>query len=97
MWRTEIGTPVASSNGKDGEFGDDDGGTDGGCDFFGGLDAETDVTLGITNDNNVLESSTLTSASFFLDRFDLKDFRQRCPSNRTMAESCNVSAKVSPS
>lgn len=45
MWRTKVSTPVASSDGEDREFGDDDGGTDGGCDFFRGLDAQTDVTL----------------------------------------------------
>lgn len=77
MRRTEVGTPVASSDGKDREFGDDDGGTNGSCDFFGGLDAETDVTLGITNDNDGFESSTLTGASLFLHRFDLEMVCQR--------------------
>jgi hypothetical protein len=43
--RTEVGTPVASSDGEDGKFGDDNGGTNGSCDFFRGLDSETDVTL----------------------------------------------------
>lgn len=42
---TEVGTPVASSDGQDRELGDDDGGADGGCDFFGGLDAETNVAF----------------------------------------------------
>lgn len=42
---TEVGTPVASSNGQDGQLGDDDGGADGGRDFLGGLNPETDVTF----------------------------------------------------
>ena len=45
MWFTEVGAPVAAADGKDGELGDDDGGADGGGDFFGGLDAETDVAF----------------------------------------------------
>lgn len=71
MRLTEVGTPVTSSDGQDREFGDDDGGTDGGCDFFGGLDTETNVTLTVTDDNDGLESGTLTGTGLLLDRFDL--------------------------
>jgi hypothetical protein len=45
VWRTEVGTPVASSDGEDRKFSDDDGGPDGGCDFFRGLDSQTDMTF----------------------------------------------------
>lgn len=71
MRLTEVGTPVATSDGKDGEFGDDDGGTDGGSDFFGGLDSETDVTLAVTDDHDGLESGSLTGTSLLLHGFDL--------------------------
>ena len=71
MRLTEVGTPVTTSDRKDRELGDDDGGADGGCDFFGGLDTETDVTLAVTNDHDGLESGTLTSTSLLLDGFDL--------------------------
>ena len=71
MWLTKVGTPVASSDGEDGQLGDDDGCSDGGCDFLGGLDAETDVTLRVTDDNDGLESSSLTGTSLLLDRLDL--------------------------
>lgn len=71
MWLTEVGTPITSSDGQNAEFGDDDGSTDGGSDFFGGLDTETNVTLGVTNDNNSLETGTLTGTSLLLDGFDL--------------------------
>ena len=70
---TEVGTPVASSDGKDGEFGDNYGGADGSCDFLRGLDAETDVAFAVPNDDNGLESGTLTGAGLFLDGFDLKE------------------------
>ncbi len=68
---TEVGTPVASSDGKDGEFGDDDSGTNGSCDFFGGLDTETDVAFAVSNDHDGLESGTLTGTGLLLDGFDL--------------------------
>ena len=71
MRLTEVGTPVASSDGDDGELGDDDGGTDGSGDFLGGLDAETDVALGVTNDDDGLESGTLTGTGLLLDGLDL--------------------------
>jgi hypothetical protein len=68
---TKVGTPVSSSHGDDAELGDNDGGTDGGSDFLGGLDAETDVALGVTNDDNGLESGSLTGTGLLLDGLDL--------------------------
>lgn len=64
-------TPVPSSNRQDTQFRDDDGGADSGGYFFGGLDAETDVAFRVANDNNGLESGTLTGASLLLDGLDL--------------------------
>ena len=71
MWFTEVGTPVAATDWHDRELGDDDGCTDGCRDFLRCLDAETDVTLAVTDDYNSLEASTLTSTSLLLDRLDL--------------------------
>jgi hypothetical protein len=68
---TEVSTPVTTSNRKDGELGDDDGGADGGCDFFGGLDAETNVTFAVADDDDGLESGALTGSGLLLDRLDL--------------------------
>lgn len=68
---TEVGTPVTSPDGQNAELGNDDGGADGGSDFLGGLDTETDVTLGVTDDNDGLETSTLTGTSLLLDGLDL--------------------------
>lgn len=71
MGLSERRTPVPTTDGKDGELGNDDGSTDSGRDFLGCLDTETDVTLGITNDDNGLETGTLTGTGLLLDGFDL--------------------------
>lgn len=68
---TKVGTPVATSDWDDGELRDDDGGTDGSCDFLGGLDAKTDVALAVTNDHDGLETGALTGTGLLLDRLDL--------------------------
>ena len=71
MRETEVGAPVASSDGDDAQLGDDDGGTDGSGDFLGGLDSETDVALRVTDDDNGLESGALTGTGLLLDGLDL--------------------------
>ena len=68
---TQRCTPVPSSNRQDAQLGNDDGGADGGGYFFGRLDAETDVAFGVANNNDGLESGTLTGASLLLDGLDL--------------------------
>lgn len=68
---TEVGTPVTSPDGQDGELGNGDSGADGGSDFLGGLDTETDVALGVTDDDNGLEAGTLTGTGLLLDRLNL--------------------------
>ena len=68
---TERRTPVSSANWQHAQFGDDDGGTDGSGYFLGGLDSETNVAFGVANDDDGLESSTLTGTGLFLDRLDL--------------------------
>lgn len=68
---TQVGTPVPSADRKNAQLGDDDSGADSSCDFLGGLDTETDVALGVANDNNGLETSALTGTGLFLDGFDL--------------------------
>lgn len=68
---SEVGTPVASSDGEDRQLGDDDGSTNCGCDFFGGLDTKANVPFAIADDHNGLESSTLTSTGLLLNGLDL--------------------------
>ena len=57
----------------DGELGKDDGATDSSCDLLRALDAETDVTLEVTDGNEGLEAGALTSAGLLLDGHDLHD------------------------
>lgn len=73
MWVSEVGAPVSSANWHDGEFSQDDGATNSGSDFLRALDTESDVTLRVADDNESLESRTLTSTGLFLDRHDLHD------------------------
>ena len=75
MWFTKVGTPIATTDRKDGKFRDDNGGADRSCDFFGGLNAQADVTFGIPNNDDSLESSSLTGSGLLLDGFDLRSFR----------------------
>jgi hypothetical protein len=69
--KTKVGTPVAATDGDNAELGNDDGSADGGSDFLGGLDAETDVALRVTNEDNGLETSALTGTGLLLDGLDL--------------------------
>ena len=71
MRLTKVGTPVTSPDGQDGELGDSDGGTNGGSNLLRGLDTETDVTLGITDKDDSLETGTLTGTGLLLDGLDL--------------------------
>lgn len=68
---TKVGTPVSSSDGDDAQLGNDDGGADGSGNLLGGLDAEADVSLGVTNDDDGLEPGTLTGTGLLLDGLDL--------------------------
>ena len=67
----QVGAPETAANGDNAQLGDDDGGTNGSGNLLGGLDAETDVALGVTNDDNGLETGTLTGTGLLLDRLDL--------------------------
>ena len=71
MRLTEVGTPVTTTDRNNAELGDDDGSTDSSSDFLGGLDSETNVTLAVTDDDDGLESGTLTGTGLLLDRLDL--------------------------
>lgn len=72
MRSSEVGAPVTSSDGDDAELGDDDGSADSGGDLLGCLDSETNVALGVTNDDNGLKAGTLTGTGLLLDGLDLQ-------------------------
>lgn len=68
---TQVGTPVTTTNRDDGQLGDSDSGADSSSDFLGGLDTETDVALGVTDDDDGLEAGALTGTGLLLDGLDL--------------------------
>ena len=68
---TKVGTPVTTTDWHNRELGDDDGSADSSCDFLGGFDTETNVSLAVTNDDDGLESGTLTGTGLLLDWLDL--------------------------
>ena len=67
------GTPVSATDGDDRELGEDDGTTDGSGNLLGALDTETDVAVGVTNDDESLKAGTLTGTGLLLDGHDLHD------------------------
>jgi hypothetical protein len=71
--KTQVCTPVTSSDWQNTQLRNDDSSTDSSCDFLGGLDTETNMSLGVTNDNDGLESGTLTGTSLLLDRLNLQE------------------------
>jgi hypothetical protein len=79
--KTEVGTPVTATDGDDAELGNDDSGADSGGNFLGGLDTETDVTLGITNEDDGLEPGALTGTGLLLDGLDLFSRKEKSVSN----------------
>ena len=68
---TKVGAPVTTTDGDDVKLGDDDSGADVGSDFLGGLDTETDVAVGVTNEDDSLEAGTLTGTGLLLNGLDL--------------------------
>ena len=84
---TKVGAPVTATDGDDVKLGDDDGGADGGSDFLGGLDTETDVAVGVTDEDDSLEAGTLTGTGLLLDGLDL--FVKNPSACRSCSKSCH--------
>lgn len=55
VWFSDLVTPVSSSDGNDGQFGQDDGATDSGSYLFGALHSQTNMAIVVTNSNKGLE------------------------------------------
>merc|ERR1719492_619277 len=70
---TDLVTPEASSDGNNGELGQDDGSSDGSGHLLGALDTKTDVAVVVSNSYESLESSSLPSSGLLLDRHDLQN------------------------
>jgi len=71
---TDLVTPVSSSDGDHVKLSIDDSTLNSTLDFLGDLNTETEVTFGITDKDDSLESGSLTGSSHLLDGLDLHDF-----------------------
>lgn len=89
VWVTERGAPVSSSDRKDAQLGDYDGGADGSRHFFGGLDAEADVAFGVADDDDGFESGALTGTGLLLYGLDLES--HQWPSKQSFVSSFELS------
>lgn len=69
----ELGAPVATTDGADGELGVDNGTTDGTGDLLGTLGTETKVTVFITDGDDATKARALTSTGLLLNGHDLHD------------------------
>lgn len=69
--KTQVCTPVSSSNWQNAQLSDDNGSANSSSDFLGGLDTKSNVSLRITDNNDGLETGTLTGTGLLLDRLDL--------------------------
>ena len=73
MDTSDLVSPVASSDGEEGELGGDEGTLDGDLDFLGDLDSETDVTVVVTDGDDGLKAGSLSGLGLLLDGDDLHD------------------------
>lgn len=74
VWVSDLVTPVSSSDGDHVKLGIDDGTLNGSLDFLGDLDTETQMAFRVTDQDNSLESGSLTGGGHLLDGLDLHDF-----------------------
>jgi len=70
----DLVSPISLSNGDHVELGVGDSSLNGSLNFLSNLPAETNVSVGVTNDDETFKSGSLTSASLLLDRGDLENF-----------------------
>lgn len=68
---TELVSPETSSDWDELELGSDESTLDGNLDFLSNLNSKSDVTILISDDNDSLETGSLTSHSLLLDGDDL--------------------------
>ena len=93
---SEGGTPVSTTDRENGELGNDNGSTDGSSDFLRGLDTETNVTLGVTDNDDGLKAGTLTGTGLLLDGLDLDvgDGISHVQAKRILVEHLNNETEV---
>jgi len=70
---TDSVTPISSADGNNVDLGVDDGSADGGGNFLGALDSESDVSVVVSDNDECLKAGTLTGTGLLLDGHDLHD------------------------
>jgi len=70
VWVSDHVTPISTAHGHDSQLGDDDSTTDGGGNFLRAFDAQTNMTIRVTDDNEGLETGPLSSTGLLLDGHD---------------------------
>lgn len=73
MRLTERSTPVPTSDGDNGQLGEDDGAADSSGNFLRALDPKANVAFEVTDRNERLEARALTGTGLLLDGHDLHD------------------------
>ena len=72
MGFTDLVTPETTPHWDNGQLGEDDGTTDGSCHLLAALDAESNVTVVVTDGHEGLEPGPLTGTSLLLHGHDLQ-------------------------
>lgn len=76
VWFADLVTPVTSSDGNNRQFGQDDGTSNRGGHFLTALDAETDVSVLISDCHERLETRPLTGPRLLLDWHNFQDLKR---------------------
>ncbi len=71
--KTDLLTPVPTTDRNDLELGSEDSAADGVGNLLADLDTETNVAVEVTDEHESLEAGTLTGASLLLHRLHLHD------------------------
>ena len=74
VWFTKGSTPVTSPHRDHSQFGQDDSTTDGGSDFLGAFNTQSDMSVEITDGDEGFEPCALTGAGLLLNRHYFHDF-----------------------
>jgi len=71
---SDLVSPITSSNGNNTDLGKDNSSSNCGGNFLCALNSESNMSVVISNNNESLESSTLSSTSLLLNGHDLHNF-----------------------
>jgi len=72
--KSDLVSPISSSNRDDSELSKNDGSSNSSCNFLSALNSKTNVSIVISNNNKCLESGSLSCSSLLLNGHDLHNF-----------------------